>query len=201
MFEDLRRAFREAVDNFKDELNRESLPGTMDELLKGMVQEVTDAKARLKGLETDLRLAEEKVAAEEEHVATNRRRAEMALEIGDEETARIAAEFLQKHETRLGIFQEKAAVLKRERQLLDAEVTEMMAKLKEARANRASITAQSSRTGAREALGESADLFAAMDRMEARIEGTEYESDAAQEIGREFGTASDDMRVDVDAPA
>ena len=59
MFEDLRNAFREAVQNFKDELDRDSVPETVDRLLKGMIDEVTQARARLKSLMD--RAAEERV--------------------------------------------------------------------------------------------------------------------------------------------
>ena len=51
MFENLRTAFREAVDNFKDEMGRDQVPETVDRLLKGMVDEATDAKTRLRDLE------------------------------------------------------------------------------------------------------------------------------------------------------
>ena len=54
MFDDLRNAFREAVQNFKDELDRDSIPENVDRLLAGMIDEVTQARARLKGLEADL---------------------------------------------------------------------------------------------------------------------------------------------------
>ena len=37
MFDDLRNAFREAVQNFKDELDRDSVPENVDRLLAGMI--------------------------------------------------------------------------------------------------------------------------------------------------------------------
>ena len=51
MFDDLRRAFREAVDNFKEELNRDEIPETVDKLLLGMRNEVADAKVQIRELE------------------------------------------------------------------------------------------------------------------------------------------------------
>lgn len=192
LFDDLRQAFREAVDNFKEELNRDEVSGTVDRLLQGMVTEVTDAKARLKSVEADLETTRLRVAAEEDQVATMERRQRMALEIGDDETAGLAAEFLARHSHRLEIFRKKGAALEQEAALLRSEVSEMMEKLQEARASRASLSAQAGRTGARESIGESEDLFDTFRRMEAKISGDEVEADVA----RDFGDELDDLRVD-----
>lgn len=196
LFDDLRSAFREAVDNFREELNRDSVPGTMDQLLQGMVQEVTDARARLKAVEADLETTALRVKHEEEQVATMERRRRMAADIGDEETARLAEEYLTRHGRRLEIFRQKGAALEQEASLLGSEVEEMTAKLKEAQASRASLAAEAGRTQARESIGESDDLFEAFKRMEARIQGDEVEADVA----RDFGSELDDLRVDPDAP-
>jgi len=196
MFEDLRQAFREAFDNFKEELNRDAVPGTMDRILQSMFHEVTEARARLKGVDADLETTRLRVRAEEEQVATMARRQRMAADIGDEETARLAGDYLERHEKRLAIFRQKAAALEQESTLLAAEVEEMTAKLKEARESRASLSAEAGRTQARESLKESGDLFDAFDRMEARIRGDEMEADVA----RDFGEELDDLRVDPDAP-
>ena len=192
MFEDLRNAFREAVQNFKDELERDSVPETVDRLLKGMIDEVTQARARLKGIEADLSETRTRVAGETEHVATNRRRARMAREIGDEETARIAEEYTERHEKRLVVFTQKAEALEQEVTLLTAEVEEMTSKVKEARARRASLAAESGRTRARDGLSGADDLFDAFDRMEERIAGDEADADAAEGFASEF----DDLSVD-----
>ena len=47
MFENLRNAFREALDNFNKELNRDDVPDVVDGLLRQMHEEATDAKAQL----------------------------------------------------------------------------------------------------------------------------------------------------------
>ncbi len=197
MFEDLRQAFREALDNFKDELNRDAVPGTVDRLLHGMVQEVTEAKSGLKATEADLAQTRLHVRAEEEHVATTSRRHTLATQIGDQETARIAGEYRERHAKRLEVFRQKEAALEQEVKLLSAEVEEMMAKVKEARSRRDSLTAESGRTQARESIGgESDDLFDTFKRMEAKIQGEEYSAEAAEEVGR----AVDDLHIDLDAP-
>ena len=47
MFENLRNAFREAVDNFNKELGRDDVPELVDGLLRQMHEEVTDTKAQI----------------------------------------------------------------------------------------------------------------------------------------------------------
>lgn len=196
MFDDLRNAFREAVQNFKDELDRDSVPENVDRLLRGMIDEVTQARARLKGIQSDLDETRRRVEAEEEQVATNRRREKMARDIGDDETARLASEYAERHEKRLGVFRQKAVALEQEVTLLGAEVEEMMGKVKEARERRASLQAEAGRTGARDTLGNVDDLFDAFDRMGERISGEEAAASAAEGFATEF----DDLSVDPHAP-
>ena len=57
MFENLRNAFREAVDNFNKELSRDDVPDVVDGLLRQMHQEVTDTKAQLFTLEEQIKKA------------------------------------------------------------------------------------------------------------------------------------------------
>lgn len=196
MFDDLRNAFREAVQNFKDELDRDSVPENVDRLLAGMVDEVTDARARHKGLEAELEETRRRVSREEQQVATNQRREKLARDIGDEETARLAGEYAERHQKRLGVFRQKAAALQQEVTLLGAEVEEMMEKVKEARERRSALAAEAGRSGARDSLSEAGDLFDAFDRMEDRIAGDEAEASAAEGFASEF----DDLSVDPHAP-
>lgn len=202
MFEDLRQAFREAVRNFKDELNRDQVSGDVDRLLHGMVEEVTTARARLHSVEEDLEKTRQLRAREEEHVATMARRREMAAGIDDGETERLAAEFEAKHRERLEVFTAKEEALTREVTLLRGEVEEMMAQVKEARARRAGLSAQAGRAGTRETMNETEDLFQAFQRMEERIDGTGAEAEAAEAFSREFdsGSSGSDLRIDLDAP-
>ena len=90
MFENLRQAFREAVDNFKEELNRDEVPDTVDDLLHQMQEEVTDARAHLFTLEEQIKKALQLAEMEAKEVETCRRREAMAEQIGDQETASIA---------------------------------------------------------------------------------------------------------------
>lgn len=193
MFDDLRRAFREAVDNFNRELNRDQVGGTVDRLLEGMVDEVTQAKAELSRLKQDLERTEEQIEAEAAEIATIERRERMAREIDDEETVRLATEFGEKHHRRHQVLTAKAAALREEVALRSSEIDEMLSQVKQARERRASMSAQAGRTGARETLGEADDLFAELDRMAEKIGDDEFAADAAAELGDDDPF---DLRVD-----
>ncbi len=88
MFEDLRQAFREAVDNFKDELGRDDVPEAVSRLLREMKREAADTKAEIRRLEEAIRGAIEGAEKSESEGKTCRRREQMAADISDEETAR-----------------------------------------------------------------------------------------------------------------
>jgi len=198
VFDDLQQAFREAVRNFRDELNRDQVSGNVDSILRGMVEETTDAQSRLRAIEDDLEETRQLRAEEADHVATMARRREMAAEIDDEETARLASEFEAKHRERLEVFTAKEEALSREVRLLRAEVKEMLVQVKDARAKRAGLSAQAGRTDTRQTMSETQDLFQAFERMEERIDGTGAEAEAAETIYREFESA--DLQIDLDAP-
>jgi hypothetical protein len=187
MFENLRNAFREAVENFNKELNRDDVPDVVDGLLRQMHEEVTDAKAQLFTLEEQIKRAIQLSEMEEKEVATCRRREEMARKIGDEETARVAAEYADKHDKRRQIQARKALALKEELELKRTEVEDMMVKLKEARAKRESLTATMGRADARSALGGASELFSELDRMAEKIDGIDHQREAEEELLAEFG--------------
>lgn len=194
VFEDLRRAFREALDNFQQELNRDRIPGSVDRLLSGMVDEVTDAKSRLAELENQLERTRAESAREAQEIATCDRREAMARQIGDEETARVAAEYGERHRRRKQVLDNKATALVEEIELRRGEVEEMLEKVKEARSRRDALAAQAGRGDARASMNEADDLFAELDRMAERIDDTDAAGQAAREMG-DF-----DLRVDPDEP-
>jgi phage shock protein A len=193
MFENLRKAFQEAVSNFKEELGREDVPEVMDRLLRGMYEEITDSKAYIGKLEDEIELTIRKVERESNEAATARRRERQAREISDEETARIASEYAQKHERSREVLQEKADALGKELEVRKAEVSEMLVKFKEAKGDRQRLAATAGRSQTRDTLGGVDDLFAEMDRMEAKIEGREYEAAAAEEMYESVGRTDPDL--------
>lgn len=197
MFDDLRNAFRQAVDNFMNELDRDSVGENVDKLLKGMIDEVTDARAHLAGLEDQLEKAEARLTVELEQAETCRRREEMALQVPDEETARIAGEHAARHEERARVLQQRREAITAEIGLARRDVAEMTEKLKEARTRRASLEAEAGRTSARESLSETDRLFAEFDRFEERLDDEGARASAAEEMYREYQS---ELRIDPDTP-
>jgi phage shock protein A len=188
MFENLRHAFKEAVDNFKEELNRDEIPDVVDGLLRQMQEEVTDAQAHVRTLEEQIKKALQLAELEGKEVATCRRRETMARRIGDEETARVAAEYAEKHEKRKRIQEQKALALRAELELKRGEVQDMLAQFKEAKAKREALTATTGRVGARNSMTEADELFAQLDRMAEKIDGVDHQRKAEEELLADLGT-------------
>jgi phage shock protein A len=186
MFQNLRQAFREAVDNFKEELNRDEVPELVDGLLRQMHREVTDAKAHLATLEGQIEEAARQADLEGEEVQTCLRREALARRIGDDETAEIAADFARKHERRKLIQERKALALREELEMRRGEVGEMLGQLKEARSRRQELSATAGRADAHRALSGSDDLFAELDRMAEKIEGIDRQREAEEDLLAEF---------------
>ena len=186
MFAKLRAAFREAVENFKTELNRDQIPEKVDGLLAGMYREATDAKAYVSKLEKDLAAARARAQRESEQAEVCRRRQQQAERIGDEETVRVAEEFARKHEERAQVIEGKAEAILRELTVCRSDVDEMLEQIKVARQKSEAHGATAGRTEARETLGRADDLFRDFDRMGEKVSGTESEAEAAAAFDREF---------------
>ncbi len=166
MFDDLRRAFKEAVDNFHQELGRDSVAETVDGLLKRMEREAVDAKAAVALAKEQLAKARKQAEAEAGEEAVCRRREGLARKIGDAETAEIAAEYAEKHAERGRVLARKADAIEAEIRLQEAEYEAMLGKIREARASRDGLSAQAGRARARDSLGSVSDLLNDLDRME-----------------------------------
>ncbi len=115
MFEDLKTAWRQAVENFWHELQDDG--DAADGQAPGMRKEIAHARSDLSRLEEQIEVARKRVESERSEAATARRRQEMAQRIGDEETANIAAEYAAKHEEYAGVLERKVDVLVAERDL------------------------------------------------------------------------------------
>ena len=171
MFENLRNAFREAVENFNRELRREGVTETVDGLLKGMEKEAVATRSGLDSL---------KVC---------RRREALARKIGDADTAGIAAQFAEKHDNRQRVQSDKAKAIEAEIRLHESEYAEMIQQIRKARANRDSLAATAGRTQARGSINRTDDLFGELDRMADRIEGSADDAGATEDLfddGPEF---------------
>ena len=198
MFDELRAAFREALDNFNQELRRDHVPETVDRLLVGMRDEIVDEKAEIAGLEAQLEEARSRAQKEADNAQTCLRREAMAREIGDEQTASLAAEHAAKHEGHRVLLEKKAAAIGEELDFRKRSLTEMMAKFDEARAQRASLTATAGRSEARESLSEADELFSELDRMAAKIEGEDATARAAEILDSIDLDGGSDYHVELD---
>jgi vacuolar-type H+-ATPase subunit I/STV1 len=183
MFENLRNAFREAIENFNKELDRDHVPGSVDRLLAGMRDEVADAKVRIRELEDQIKRADAEAAREKAEAVTARRRGKLAADIDDLETVQLAEQYVQRHEERQRILEQKSVALRQELVVRKKEVEEMLAQVKDAQAKRDSLAATSGRSGARESIRAADDLFAELDRMAEAIGDEDARAKAAEEFG------------------
>lgn len=182
MFDELRAAFRQAVENFNRELHRDRVPETMDRLLLGMKRELVDTRALIKDLESQVEKARAEVRHESEQAEVCVRREEMAKRIDDAETARVAAQYAERHMKRRILLERKVTALEQELVFRRKDAEEMTARFQEAKAQREGLTATSGRAQARSALSEADDLFAELDRMADKIEGERSRADAAEAL-------------------
>ena len=206
MFDNLRQAFREAVDNFKDELGRDEIPEAVNRLLREMKREAADTKAEIRRLEEAIQGAIEKAEKEKGEGKTCRRREKMALEISDEETARLAREYAEKHEHRRSVQEHKALALKEELDMRREEFGEMIEAIKGAEKNRDGLTATVGRASARNSIEEADDLFSQLDRFADEIEADDARRKANIELDDllddrpdRFESRPDPEEIDVDA--
>lgn len=180
MFEDLRAAFREAIENFNRELRHDQVPETVDRLLVQMRNEIADEKAAVKRLEEEIERARAEARREKEQGETARRREQMARRIGDQETADVAARYAAKHEGHHQVIERKVTALTEELQFRRGTVDEMFQRYSEAKEKRDVLTATTGRTSARESFAEADDLFGELDRMAEKIEGERARAEAAE---------------------
>ena len=206
MFDNLRQAFREAVDNFKDELGRDEIPEAVDRLLREMKREAADTKGEIRRLEEAIQGAIEKAEKEKGEEKTCRRREKMALQISDEETARLAREYAEKHEHRRSVLEHKALALKEELDMRQEEFGEMIEAIKGAEKNRDGLTATVGRASTRNSIEEADDLFSQLDRFADEIESDDARRKANIELDDliedrpdRFESRPDPAEIDVDA--
>ncbi len=132
MFEELRQAWREAVDNFYRELGTDAPEGDVAGRLAGMRRDHAAAEKAVQRVHAERRRAEVELAREREEEATCRRRQQMAARIEDEETAGIAAEFAERHGRRAVVLEQVVVALTAEWELRTTDLSEMRQALEEA---------------------------------------------------------------------
>lgn len=125
MFDDLRIAWRLAVSNFWSELREGDPDGTAGDRLSRMQRQVAGARSELRRLESELARVSNHLGAELREEQDCVRREQLAREVGDRETAAIAARYALRHRERAAVMRQKRAALEAERQLLARDVEEM----------------------------------------------------------------------------
>ena len=171
-----------------------------------MKREAADTKAEIRRLEEAIRGAMENAEKEKSSGKTCRRREKLALDISDEETARVAREYAEKHEHRRSVLEHKALALKEELDMRQEEFQEMIEAIKDAEKNRDGLTATVGRASARNSIEEADDLFSQLDRFADEIEGDDARRKAGIELDDliddgpdRFESPPDPAEIDVDA--
>ena len=182
MFEELRAAFREALENFNKELKRDQVLETADNLLVGMTDEITNEKTQVAGLEDQLAKTHQQAALEMGNAETCRRRERMAHEIGDEETAAVAVRHAEKHENHYVLLQNKAQAIQEELDFRRRTLEEMVTKFTQARNKRNSLRPASGHLQTQESLTEADDLFSELGRMADKVEDDHSSLQATEEL-------------------
>lgn len=128
MFEALKTAWREAVENFRRELDAENEIGespTHPTTGTDMRQSLRTAERELERVEAEYSRTREEHRLEEAAAKRCARQETMAREIGDVETAEIAADFAIRHTERAAVFHQKLNALAAEAKLRRREIDEM----------------------------------------------------------------------------
>ena len=126
MFEEWKRAWDQAVQNFERELRaNDQAFASPSQKAHAMRRDLNAARTALNRLQADLAQARKDLTAEEESEQTARRRAEMAQRIEDADTVRIANEFAERHAQRATILRRKVEVLQDELGMRQDELSVM----------------------------------------------------------------------------
>lgn len=129
VFEEFRRAWRQAVDNFWRELEGDDGAART----RGVYREVAGVRNQLEDLDDAMGDTSQRLAREEEQVEACRRRERLARNIGDGETARVASEYRDRHLERVDVLRRKLEALEAERRLCERDLREMEQALQEQR--------------------------------------------------------------------
>lgn len=129
MFAALKQAWKEAVENFRRELDPERYGQAFDHMNDAMRREFDTTRNSLRRVENDLAATHRDLDRELENEESCRRREKLARGINDLETARIAAEYAERHAERAAVLRRKADALSAERDLLRRDLNEMLATL------------------------------------------------------------------------
>jgi hypothetical protein len=125
MFEDWKQAWREAVENFRRELDDSEAGGNVSAHIRAMRRDIASVRGALGKLDAEVSQARRDAVTEREAEEVCRRREGLARNVGDEETVRIAVTFATRHAERAGILERKVEVLLAERGVLARDLAGM----------------------------------------------------------------------------
>lgn len=91
---------------------------------------LVEAKVGVSHIRTALETTQAQLKRERNELETVQRRGRLAIEIGDAETARVAAQFERRYAERVAVLEQKASAQEAELMLADREVEEMTAQLR-----------------------------------------------------------------------
>lgn len=124
MFEDWKRAWQQAVDNFQQELSEDE-PVSGPAQLAAMRRDIAAARKALEKLGIELERSREECAEEEKQEQICRRRGEMAAAISDQTTVQIAIQWAERHQQRAHILRQKAEALAAELTMRNEDLVSM----------------------------------------------------------------------------
>lgn len=123
MFDNFKRAWRQAVDNFWTELEAGDTGG--DARTRAIYREIARARNQVERLAREIESCRQSHAHEREQVDICIRRERMARDIGDTETARIASEYRARHAERADVLARKMDALRAEQALCRRDLADM----------------------------------------------------------------------------
>lgn len=200
MFRELKTLFARSWEAFVTERDRREPEDRVADMLIAMRQELTEVRAALPLLDREVEAADAELARENgEREACERRRMQ-AERIGDAETARVAAEWRDRHAARVAVLRDKRQAAAAERELRGREAGEMTERLRSADAHRHALVAELRARG--RALADDADAAAteeALFRAEEKIRDAAALQDALGELEGEPAPAPAARGAEVDA--
>lgn len=195
MLNEIRRVFRASMDALYKELNSQEPQDQVAELLMAMRRELVAAKAALPEYERAIDQGKAELVREKNSVEECERRGRLASSIGDEETAKIADSFADRHRQKALVLEQKLTAMQAELDMRRGEVDEMREKYKLAEANRFVLLAQLRASGEQRATTFSSEdgAFADFARIEDQVEHQAAYVDALEELDDpEVGPAAPD---------
>lgn len=118
---------------FERLLGEYTRPASAREQAHALHSALVDLKVGLKDLQAALTVTERELEAEREHLATAERRGRMAEQIGDAETAAVAAQFVTRHQERVAVLERKLAAQRDELAMAERDYAELSERYRTAR--------------------------------------------------------------------